>query len=263
MILARAGAREVSDGANSDAVVDDSDSDSGSDSSIEVLHSAPKVHTAVARRAPTPPPRRNTRINAPELVNKLSKAFDPEAQQSRDHARSDRSFQTAQLFTVNAQLRDAQATTESLRTQLAALQNQVHAAERARDLAEFKLQLVDVPKPKVPGRQEWLAEHHPDLERVGGQVRSERVYSDGGRCTTWHSDPSDDEKENWAPHGYPSSSSPFPSSSSSLGPPLSSSPAAAALLPALPIAPSAISVAGPSSVARTTESGDALGPSAA
>ncbi|KAJ6542673.1 hypothetical protein B0H19DRAFT_1267904 [Mycena capillaripes] len=54
--------------------------DAGSDNSIEVLDQS-TICTAVARRAPTPPPR-CTRMNAPELVNKLSQAFDPKALKS-------------------------------------------------------------------------------------------------------------------------------------------------------------------------------------
>ncbi|KAJ6561938.1 hypothetical protein B0H19DRAFT_943801, partial [Mycena capillaripes] len=60
----------------------DFDDDAGSDDSIEVLDQS-IICTAFARRAPTPPPHR-TRMNAPELVNKLSQAFDPEALKSRD-----------------------------------------------------------------------------------------------------------------------------------------------------------------------------------
>ncbi|KAJ7711932.1 hypothetical protein B0H16DRAFT_1437352 [Mycena metata] len=262
LIAESAGTRQVSDGAASDAV---SDNDVSSDDSVEILGAkkASKVHTAVVRRAPTPPPRRNSRLNAPELVTQLAKAFDPEVQQSRDTARAERSFQTTQLLTLNGQLRDSQATIESLCSQITTLQAQVHTAERARDLAEFKLQLADVPKsnPKRRSRQEWMAEYHPDIQRVGGKVRAERVYSDGGRCTTWHSDPSDDEKENRAPYAYPGSSSPFPSSSSSLGP-LSSSPMP--LLPALPITSSSDTpIAGPSSVAHTAGFDDGTGESSA
>ncbi|KAJ7653533.1 hypothetical protein DFH06DRAFT_1133697 [Mycena polygramma] len=227
LIYERAGTREVSD---SDVASDSGDG--SSDESIELLDSssAPQVHTAIARRAPTPPPARNPRLNAPDLVNKLAKAFDPEAQQSRDDERSQRSFQTAQLFTVNQQLRDAQATTESLRSQLAAMQQRAHDVERAHDQARFKLQMYEsgfavAPKPrKHQRRSEYLAEHCSDIVRVQGQIRSERIYPDGGRCTEWWSDPStgdESDKENWDPSSSGSSfdrlSSPFdlPASSSS------------------------------------------------
>ncbi|KAJ7713091.1 hypothetical protein B0H16DRAFT_1341737 [Mycena metata] len=220
LISERAGTREVSDG----AVSDDNNTGASSDSSVEVLGSkkAAKVHTAIARRAPSPPLRRNPRLNAPELVGHLAKAFDPEVQQARDEERSQRSFQLAQFNSISAQLHDAQAATESLRTQLLSMQNRSHEVERARDLAEFKLQLleqrtvVSQPQPQPQPRQSrqgWYKEHHPDLIRVDGKVRCERIYPDGGACTEWISDPSDDEKENWPPYGYPRSSSPLLSSS--------------------------------------------------
>ncbi|KAJ7727416.1 hypothetical protein B0H16DRAFT_1779512, partial [Mycena metata] len=190
----------AADGAASDV---HSDGDVSSDESVEILGAkkAAKIHTAVACRAPTPLPRRNSRLNAPELTNQLAKVFDPEVQQSRDTVRAEHSFQQVQLITLNGQLCDSQATIKSLRTQITALQAQVHTAERGRDLAESELQLTDVPKsnPKHQSCQEWMAEHHPDIQRIGGKVRTERVYADGGRCTMWHSDPSDDEEENQAP----------------------------------------------------------------
>lgn len=220
---------------------DDDNTGASSDSSVEVLGSkkAAKVHTAIARRAPSPPLRRNPRLNAPELIGHLAKAFDPEVQQARDEERSQRSFQLAQFNSISAQLRDAQAATESLRTQLLSMQNRSHEVERARDLAEFKLQLleqrtvVSQPQPQPQPRQSrqgWYEEHHPDLIRVDGKVRCERIYPDGGACTEWISDPSDDEKENWPPYGYPRSSSPLLSSS-----------------PDLSTNPSDVPIAGPSS----------------
>ncbi|KAJ7767216.1 hypothetical protein B0H16DRAFT_1789237 [Mycena metata] len=209
LISERAGTREVSDGAMSD----DDNTGASSDSSVEVLGSkkAAKVHTAIARRAPSPPLRRNPRLNAPELVGHLAKAFDPEVQQARDEERSQRSFQLAQFNSISAQLCDAQAATESLCTQLLSMQNRSHEVERARDLAEFKLQLleqrtvVSQPQPQPQpqprqSRQGWYEEHHPDLIRVDGKVRY----------------PSNDEKENWPPYGYPRSSSPLLSSSPDL-----------------------------------------------
>ncbi|KAF8175938.1 hypothetical protein K438DRAFT_1847299 [Mycena galopus ATCC 62051] len=205
-ITARAGTRNVNDS--------EFDGNS-SDNSVEIL-------TAVARRAPTPPlrrsspsHRRNSRLNAPELVNTLAKAFDPEAQQSRDDERSQRSFQTTQFFSLSQQLRDAHAATESLRNQLIAMQSRMYDVERARDRAEWKLEMYG-----SGSRAKYIAEECPDLVRVGGKIRSERVYPDGGRCIEWFTDISaddDSEKENWDPSSSSSSGHPsLPSSSSAL-----------------------------------------------
>ncbi|KAJ7752332.1 hypothetical protein B0H16DRAFT_1837437 [Mycena metata] len=231
LITEAAGIPQVSDGAASDAISDNNES---SDDSAEILGAkkVSKVH--------------------PALVTQLVKVFDPEVQQSRNTARAERSFQTTQLLTLNGQLRDSQASVESLCSHITTLQAQVHTAEHVRNLAEFKLQLTNVPKSN-PKRSRQ--EYHPNIQRVGGKVCAERVYSDGGRCTTWHLDPSDNEKENRALYAYPGSSS------SSMGPPLSSSPMP--LLPALPITSSSDTPIGPSSVAHTAGSDDDMGESSA
>ncbi|KAJ7491587.1 hypothetical protein B0H11DRAFT_2228752 [Mycena galericulata] len=192
LINERAGTRELTD-SDIDGGADASDDDS----SIEVLGHSTAVHTAVARRAPTPPLRRNTRnphMNAPELVNKLSQAFDPDTLKSRDDACSERSFQSAQLFTISQQLRDAQGTIESLRTQINALQQHTHDIERACDRAEFKLEMLQ------NGGESRRVRVRSDT-RVNGKIRCEELYPDGGACTYWVTDHSDDdsEKENVDP----------------------------------------------------------------
>ncbi|KAJ7750685.1 hypothetical protein DFH07DRAFT_1034059 [Mycena maculata] len=181
-----AGARDLSD-SEGDGV--------SSDSSIKELGHSTKTHTAVAQRAPTPALHRH-RMNAPELVNKLAQAFDPDALKSRDEERSQRSFQSTQLFTISQQLRDAQATIESLRNQITALQSQTHDIERARDHAEFKLEVLSS-DPDMTRR----VRVHPSNMRVDGKIRCEEIYPDGGSCTYWITDNShdDSEKENKAP----------------------------------------------------------------
>jgi hypothetical protein len=142
-------------------------------------------------------------MNALELVNKLAKAFDPEAQQIRDDERSQHSFQATQLSTLTQQLRDSQTANENLCDQL-------RVTERAHDRAELKMMYdQDSFALKRQCRSTYIAEAYPDIVRVDGKIRSERIYDDGGGCTEWFSDPStadESEKENWDP-----------SSSSSLG----------------------------------------------
>jgi hypothetical protein len=220
-----AGTRELSD--NDDDSDSDSDSDASSDGSIEVLERpAAKVHTAVARRAPTPPARRS-RMNAPELVTKLAKTFDPDTQQSQEEERSQRSFQTTQLFTLTQQLRDTQTANDGLR-------NELVSVWRACDRAELKLEMyehgfagggdVAKPKPRCSSRLRYIAENYPDLVRRGGKIRCERIYPDGGACTQWVTDgesSNESEKENWDPNtssltSFHRSSSPFDRYTSSL-----------------------------------------------
>ncbi|KAJ6453365.1 hypothetical protein C8R45DRAFT_633831 [Mycena sanguinolenta] len=188
--------------------------DISSDDSVEVLKSCgKKVHSAVARRAPTPPLPRKSRMNLPELVTKLAKAFDPETQQSMQEERAQRSFQTAQLFSLTQHIRDANATADALRNQLTQMQTRVHEAERARDRAEFKLELHG-PAPggeRLSRHGQYIAEQYPDLVRVRGKIRSERIFPEGGGCVEWFTDTSADDdldKENQDP----SSSSGGPSS---------------------------------------------------
>ncbi|KAJ7359667.1 hypothetical protein DFH08DRAFT_652097, partial [Mycena albidolilacea] len=189
LINTRAGTRELSD--NDDDSDSDSDSDASSDGSIEVLERpAAKVHTAVAR----------------QLVTKLVKTFDPDTQQSREEERSQRSFQTTQLFTLTQQLRDAQTTNDGL-------QNELVSVRRACDRAELKLEMyehgfagggdVAKPKPRRSSRLRYIAENYPDLVCRGGKIRCERIYPDGGACTQWVTDgesSNKSEKENWDPN---------------------------------------------------------------
>ncbi|KAJ7750678.1 hypothetical protein DFH07DRAFT_775014 [Mycena maculata] len=122
-----AGTRDVSDSEFADAA-------DLSDGSIELLtgiHTGPHtgVREAVAHRAPTPPLRRNPCMNAPELVTRLSQAFDLAAQQSHIHH-------------VPTALRDLQAANENLRNQMATMQARANEVERGRDHAELKLEML-------------------------------------------------------------------------------------------------------------------------
>ncbi|KAF7341440.1 hypothetical protein MVEN_01881100 [Mycena venus] len=134
MITERAGTRDIDD-SDLDDGDDDDDGGVSSDDSVKIVKPTAPVHTAVACRAPS--------LNAPDLVNKLAKVFDPETQQSLQEERSQRSFQNTQLFTLMQQLRDAQAANDNLRYQVTTAQNQAHESDRARDRAEFKLQMYE------------------------------------------------------------------------------------------------------------------------
>lgn len=199
LINERAGTRDLND---SDFAADigaaaEGAGNSSSDDEIEVLGHTKATHTAVARRAPTPPLRRS-RMNAPELVNKLSQAFDPDTLRSRDDERAQRSFQSTQMFTMSQQLRDAHAAIENLRNQITTMQNHTHDVERARDRAEWKLETFQLGAgQETRGRasKHTNLKEHPDIVRVNGAVHCERIYPDGGACTYWVSDPSSDESE--------------------------------------------------------------------
>ncbi|KAJ7702286.1 hypothetical protein B0H17DRAFT_1127849 [Mycena rosella] len=131
-----------------------------------------------------------------------------------DDERSQRSLQSTQIFTISQQLRDAQATIESLRNQITMMQTHTHAVERAHDCAELKLDMVQDTR-RVFVRSDY---------GIDKKIRCEELYPDGGACTYWITDHSSDEskKKNKDPsppshvHAvYPRSSSPFDLSSSS------------------------------------------------
>ncbi|KAJ7031407.1 hypothetical protein C8F04DRAFT_1363935, partial [Mycena alexandri] len=202
MINQHVDTRELSDSDLGGAANEDNDHDS-SDDSIEILPSSSSTtRTAVARRAPSPPLRR-ARLNAPELVDKLSKAFDPAVQKARDNDRANHSFQTTHMLALTGQLRDSQTSNDNLRRELTAMQNRLHELERARDRAEMRLEFSQGPTlapADLPARPSGSRfKDVPGVVRVNGHVKCETVYEDGGRCTEWFSDFSDDEKENHAP----------------------------------------------------------------
>ncbi|KAJ7670956.1 hypothetical protein B0H17DRAFT_1245356 [Mycena rosella] len=198
----RAGTRDLNDSELDGAA---GGGDSSDDGSIEILDEPDKIHTAEARRAPTPSLRRNPRINAPELVSTLSRAFDPAAQKSRDDEQAQRSFQNTHILTLSQQIRDQNTVIEGLRTQLSAAQSHAHEVEHARDRAELMNQFYNngfTDAAAGPSHRSRRSAY-PDFARVNGKVRCEEVYPDGGRCTYWLTDDgsSDDEadKENIKP----------------------------------------------------------------
>ncbi|KAJ8588986.1 hypothetical protein M405DRAFT_881852 [Rhizopogon salebrosus TDB-379] len=179
LINERAGTRDLND----------TDFDANDDDSWTVMSdhddpdntSPPVQHTAVARSTPrteAPAPRRNARGVATDLLTRLSGAFDPAAQRTRDEDRANRSLATTQLLTQSQQLRDSQAVVESLRTQLFDLRTRLYDVERERDKAELRIEMMQmsgstrrqhVPMPKRKSlHQDW--------------------YPEGGGCTRWITD---------------------------------------------------------------------------
>ncbi|KAJ7437212.1 hypothetical protein B0H11DRAFT_2255560 [Mycena galericulata] len=198
LINERVGTRDLSD-----SEFDDNSDAASSDDDVEVLeHGATSVRTAVARRAPTPPLRRNARATGADLANKLAHALDPDVQKARDDSRAQRTFENTQILTLTQQLRDAQAVTEGLRSQLTILQNHVHDLERARDRAEMRLEVLqmsnsgDGTRGRSRRRNRALRSHKRDtgIQRVGKKIRCETLYPEGGAMTYWVSDPSTDDE---------------------------------------------------------------------
>ncbi|KAJ7106935.1 hypothetical protein C8R44DRAFT_744811 [Mycena epipterygia] len=195
LINERAGTHNVSD-----SEFDNSDSGS-SDDKIEVVDD-PTV-TAVAQRAPTPPLRRSKQ-SAPDLIHKLSQAFNPEVQRARDEDRYHRSAENTQVFTLSQQLRDAHTSAETLRNQISILQQHLNDAERARNVALLKVEMMEHRTEKADrwtrgrGRNTYHSRSHSPRRRSPSprKIRCEARYADGGACTYWVTDAFDSEKEN-------------------------------------------------------------------
>ena len=152
----------------------------------------PKPKTAVPRAVhnDNPVPRHNTcRGNSFNLLSNLSQAFDPEAQRSRDAERASRSLHNTQFLTLSQQLRDAQQATESIRSQLADVQMRLQDAERARDRAEFRLEMVQM----SGGNGSASISHHGTSCRhsVKQKHHCEEVYPEGGGKVWWVTDDED------------------------------------------------------------------------
>ncbi|KAF8129104.1 hypothetical protein K438DRAFT_2000003 [Mycena galopus ATCC 62051] len=205
LINQRVGTRELSD-----SEFDDQSENSSSDNDIEVVEL-----TAIARRAPTPPLPRKSRVRGTDLANKLANAFDLEVQRDCDEARAHRSFENTQILTLSQQLRDERAITENLRSENTILRNRIHNVERALERAELRNEMMCFSggrrghSPRRPHRSRPVGycshKRNPGVERVDGQIRCETKYPDGSAMTYWISDPStdnydeDDEEENHNP----------------------------------------------------------------
>lgn len=176
---------------------------------------SPLEHTAVARatRTDTPMPRRRGAA-ASELLSRISGAFDPAVQQARDEDRATRSLANTQLLAQGQQLRDANAVTEKLRTQLFDLQTRLYDTERERDLTQLRLEMTQMHQPP-PNKAAPKTRHQ---RRPKPKLADYTYYPDGGQCVVWHSDPdtlaSDASDHSPSSHQYTDPTPPFNSTPS-------------------------------------------------
>ena len=156
-----------------------------------------EVRSAVIRR-PDPNVQRRPRSNNTDLIGRLADAFDPHALQAREDDRSHRSLQNSQIFTLTQQLRDANNTIESLRSQINNLQSRLHEADRARDRLEIEQKMLAEMERRSRRRTRQHRTRRSEstkrsLQRVGGKVRCEEKFPEGGSYTYWVTDPSESE----------------------------------------------------------------------
>ncbi|KAF8182174.1 hypothetical protein K438DRAFT_2166707 [Mycena galopus ATCC 62051] len=188
LINQRIGTRELS---NSE--FDDRSENGLSDEDIEVVE-----HTAIARRAPTPPLPRKSRARGTELASKLAHAFDPEVQRDRDEAHTCRSLENTQILTLSQQLRDERATTENLHGENTILRNQIHDVERALERAELRNEMMGFASPAIHALRVTVPTSAMWGSRVNGKICCETIYPEGDPSTDEY-DEDDDNEENCNP----------------------------------------------------------------
>ncbi|KAG1852889.1 hypothetical protein DFJ58DRAFT_661033 [Suillus subalutaceus] len=178
----RAGTRDLN---NSDYDAHD-DELNCNEQNVKVRSMSPLEHTAVtcATQTDTPMPRRRGAA-ASELLSRISGAFDPAVQQAWDEDRATRSLANTQLLSQGQQLRDANAVTEKLWTQLFDLQSRLFDAERERDLTQLHLEMIQMHQP--PPKKAAHKTHHQC--RPEPKQADYTYYPDGGQSVIWHSDP--------------------------------------------------------------------------
>ena len=208
MINEKAGTRNIND-----SEFEDDDAGRGVSSCAE--ESKPgdsKIHIAIASsdHSEAPQVRRPRGSQTTELVGKIAQALDPEAQHACDEERANRSFQNTQVFTLSANLRDAQARIETLRSELNDTCDHLHKVERIRDRLDMELNFERCMSTMSGVKQEALYSPHsrknhkhlPDLVHVRGKVHHDEYFPEGGQHTTWITDGSsasdwEDDKENF------------------------------------------------------------------
>ncbi|KAF9480325.1 hypothetical protein BDN70DRAFT_931797 [Pholiota conissans] len=167
-----------------------------------------KKHLVVARsdKNDIPSSRRTRGNQTADLALKLANSLDPEAQRLRDEDRANRSFQNTHIFMMSQQLRDANTTIETLRSELSMVRDHLHHVERARDKLDAKLNLerkMAALQARDRGVVPSSHKHNPDLTRVRGKIRHDEFFPEGGQMSTWITDGSsasdwDDNKENFS-----------------------------------------------------------------
>ncbi|KAF8193470.1 hypothetical protein K438DRAFT_1761633 [Mycena galopus ATCC 62051] len=197
LINDKAGTRDVDD----DSELEDDDS---SDSDVPKV--VEPVRSAIARRAASPPLRR-PRTSAADAVNTLVRSLDPATLRARDDARAHHSFERTQFMTLSSQL-------DGLRSQISALQQENNDLKRERDRAEMertwaarfdevaargqshdrrgRSRSPSYPRRHGRGRGRRTFAERDGLQHVGGKVRTDIKYPEGGGMTFWETDASSD-----------------------------------------------------------------------
>lgn len=211
-IQSKIGCRDLEDGDILDVEIGDGD---GADSDDEMSDSydppqdedeagpaphrklTPRVRTA---RIETPLPgqdgSRQSSSKGTDILEKISKTFDPEAQSRREADRASAMFQSHQLILLQTQIRDLNSTVLALRTQLDDSERRLINADRRADRLQNQIDITSavtrarlyrsatrVPRHVSPITIPSSPETTPQHER-----RYEAVFRGGGRAS-WFGSP--------------------------------------------------------------------------
>ncbi|KAF8162160.1 hypothetical protein K438DRAFT_2070138 [Mycena galopus ATCC 62051] len=189
LINTKAGTRDLDD----DSELENDDDNDTNDSDVPKV--VEPVRSAVARRAASPP-LRHSRTSAADAVNKIVHSLDPATLRGRDEARASHSFERAQLKTLSAQV-------DSLRNQISTLQQENNNLKHEQDHADMErtwaARLDELARGSYDrstsrhcrcGRGRTMFAECDGLQRVGGKVRAEHKYPDGGTVIFWETDAS-------------------------------------------------------------------------
>ncbi|KAG0694988.1 hypothetical protein DFH29DRAFT_1005855 [Suillus ampliporus] len=168
-----AGTRDLNDS--------DLDADDSHDDSRNVT--PPIEHTAVTHATHTDAPVPCCRgAAASELLTRISGAFDPAIQQAWDDEHANRSLANTQLLTQAQQLRDANAVTKQLHTQLYDLCTRLYDVECECDLGQLRVEMMQMHR-SAPNQAPCNTCHQHKPKQP-----SYIYYPDGGQSVIWHSD---------------------------------------------------------------------------
>lgn len=186
--------------------VDESEDDSSDEMSDSYSH--PEDTEGDIPAHPRPIPRvRTARVEAPllsqdssrqasskgtDILDRISKTFDPEVQSRRDADRASSMFQTQQLILLQSQIRDLNSTIFSLRRQLDVAERHRVNADRRADRLQNQIDInsavtrahrrrstsARVARPTTPISVSSTPESTPDHGR-----RYQATFRDGGRCS--------------------------------------------------------------------------------
>ncbi len=151
----------------------------------KVTRSKTPIHIARTIRADFPKAthKRNTSSisSASNVIKTITDSLDSDARSKRDHNRGQQHLEGLQFLTMTQQLRDANATIDSLRREITTLQYRLNASERQQDHSRFELQMVQLQRNSRASRRHARRVSSPPRRHAQRDSSSPRIDSNGRR----------------------------------------------------------------------------------